>query len=144
MRTLINCLYAGGLLLALGSCQGQYPEGMSRAERKKYYDDYNKAYTAQQLTAVPPASLPQTADTVTEQKEVLTSVPFSIRNNSLLPQKIEVDGNVLKFNPLEVRYVGFAAGTRAYFYDKAAVNERGEFLFEIGEKDRDKRLRLFD
>jgi hypothetical protein len=117
---------------------------MSRAERKKYYDEYNKVYTEKKLSAAtskPGTSLQTTKVVATE---VNNAVPFSIRNNSLLPQKIEINGNVLKFNPLEVRYVGFATGTKVYWYDKKEKLGRGKFLFEVEEKDRDKRFVLFD
>jgi hypothetical protein len=38
-------IFAATLLLALTGCNSHYPEGMSRAERKKYYDEYDKVYT---------------------------------------------------------------------------------------------------
>jgi hypothetical protein len=88
--------------------------------------------------------VPQRGVLRAELEVVTASVPFSIRNNSLLPQRVEIDGNVLEFNPLEVRYVGFASGTKLYRYDKKANSGRGKFLFEVKEKDRNKRVSLFN
>jgi hypothetical protein len=145
MESFVKKLFSIGFLLVLTGCHSHYPEGMSRVERKKYYDNYNKAYTEKNIAATPVADVSvQTIKPVTRTEEASTSVPFSIRNNSLLPQKIEINGNVLKFNPLEVRYIGFAAGTKAYLYDKSATEGKGRFLFEVREKDRDKRLKLFN
>jgi hypothetical protein len=145
MGSFVKKLFSICFALVLAGCHSQYPEGMSRVERKKYYDDYNKAYTDKNLAAAPVADASvQTAKAVTDMGEASTSVPFSIRNNSLLPQKIEINGNVLKFNPLEVRYIGFAAGAKAYLYDKSRAGGKGRFLFEVGEDYRDKQLKLFD
>jgi hypothetical protein len=134
------------MLTLAASCHSHYPEGMSWAERKKYYDDYNKAYMEKKLSASARKAdtLLQVSKVRAKPEAVSTSVAFSIRNNSILPQKIEIDGNVLKFNPLEVRYVGFAAGTKAYWYHKTFRLGRGKFLFEVKEKDRDKRFTLFN
>jgi hypothetical protein len=146
MLPLSKQVLAAILILALASCNSHYPEGMSWAERKKYYDDYNKAYVEKELSAstVVPDTVQQKDKAVAETKEVTSSVPFSMRNNSLFPQKVEIDGNILDFKPFEVRYVGFASGTKVHWYDKKAILSRGKFLFEVKEKDRDRRFRLFN
>jgi hypothetical protein len=146
MLPLLKQILAATLLLTLAGCNSHYPEGMSRAERKKYYDEYNKTYTEKKLSAftAKPDTVLQTGGTGAEREEVITYIPFSIRNNSLMPQKVEIDGNILDFSPLEVRYAGFASGTKVYRYDKKAKLGRGKFLFEVKEKDRDRRFRLFN
>ncbi len=145
MHLLLKQLLAVSFIILFASCNSHYPEGMSRTERKKYYHDYNKEYEEKKLAASAVESdLPAPASRViTEPKAAITSVPFSIRNNSPWPQKIEIAGNILDFAPLGVRYVGFAAGTKAYLYDKNTKDGRGEFLFEVKEQNRDGKVKLF-
>lgn len=91
---------------------------------------------AQDAGGTPPAARPSPG---TPKEE---SVPFSVRNGSLLPRKIEIAGNVLDFGPFEVRYVGFPSGTKAYAYEAGAPDKRGKLLFTVGEDIRDKRIGL--
>jgi hypothetical protein len=132
------------VILIPASCHTHYPEGMNAAERKKYYEAYNKAYQPKTESNIITSDTLLLNSQVVASANLLTSVAFSIQNNSLWPQKIEVSGNILAFNPLETRYVGFAAGTKVYQYDKKKASGRGKFLFEIGEKDMNRRFALFD
>lgn len=131
----------GILTLTLTCCNSHYPEEMSRVERKKYYSEYNKAF----IKATAP-STEATADTLytAPGREASRAVPFSIRNNSVMPQKLEINGNILVFNPLEVRYVGFQVNTKVYLYNKHASSGRGKYLFEVKAGDGDKRYKIFN
>ena len=139
--TLVSAL---AVICILASCHIPYPESMSKAERKKYYDAYNQAYQPKsEGNKVPSDTLPPASQIIASAKE-LSSVAFSIQNNSIWPQQIEISGNILAFNPLETRYVGFAAGTKVYQYNKRKPLGRGKFLFEITEQDLNKCFALFN
>lgn len=144
MQLFSTLVSASAVICILASCHTPYPENMSKDERKKYYEAYNQAYQPKSEGNTAPLDTLPPASQVIESVKELSSVAFSIQNNSIWPQQIEISGNILAFNPLETRYVGFAAGTKVYRYNKKKPLGRGKFLFEITEQDLNKCFALFN
>jgi hypothetical protein len=141
--------------------QRPYPEGMTAAERRRYYDAYNASRTPAQWDSIRRATAEARAATsgvqtggaptggvptpggVTPRPESLRAgtpappavVSFQMRNRSLLPTRVEVAGNVLDFGPYEKRYVQFPPGSRVHAYDARRPDGRGRLLFTVTRAD---------
>lgn len=124
------------LLLMLNGCSGSsYPEGMSKTERKEYYAKYDNSKTAEEWQ-----ELRETREKTTTAREMNAgSVAFSIKNNSLLPKKLQIEGNLLSFGPLEKRFVGFPAETDIYLIKS---RKGKKLLFTVGKQDEGKTLKF--
>lgn len=75
-----------------------------------------------------------------DKAESANSVSFSIKNNSLSAKKLRIADNILDFNPLKTRYVGFEPDTKVYLI--RGGNEEDEYLFTITERDEGKLFRI--
>jgi phosphoglucomutase len=121
--------------LPLIAC-GQQPleKKMTRAERKKYYADYNSKFTQQQWDSIARKNEPP-LETKVSLKPVSNSISFSIKNKSLFTRTFLIDGNVLKVGGRKRNFYGFAEGTRIYSFDKSKANKRGKVLHTVSAKD---------
>ncbi|MGB3182111.1 MAG: hypothetical protein WBB45_12025 [Cyclobacteriaceae bacterium] len=146
MKNYLVPLFALGLLYLSACSNDNYPDNMTRAERKAYYEEFNSSKTEEEWAAIRQERQERSAEepaATTDEEEVAErnpgSVPVSIRNNSLLPRKVRIKDNVLAFKPLETRYVGFPAGTECYLLH----GDSEKYLFTISTDNKDEQFKIF-
>jgi hypothetical protein len=145
MKINATLFLAFSCLLVLGCSRDNYPENMSRAERKAYYDEFNASRTPEEWQALreeraeSKTGRTDAEETVEEADRNPGSVPVSIRNNSLLPRKVRIKDNVLAFKPFETRYIGFPEGTACYLL----YGKEEKYLFTINAEDKNDQFKIF-
>ena len=144
--------YALALLIASSSmynCASEkYPEGMTNAERKEYYQNYNESRTDQEWERIRSEKTVDSSDTIRvskttadrNQKDLAGSISISIKNNSLFSKRVRISDNVLTFGPLKTKYVGFKPGTKVYLIKGSP--EKDEYLFTVTEDDEGKSYKI--
>ena len=131
-----------------GCANERYPEGMTNAERKEYYKNFNESKTDEEWESIRAerransSESTQVLGTVGDENKgaLVGSIAISIKNNSLFTKKLRIADNILDFKPLKTRYVGFAPNTKVYLIK--GDNEEDEYLFTISERDEGKSFRI--
>ena len=131
-----------------GCANERYPEGMTNAERKEYYKNFNESKTDEEWESIRAerransSESTQVLGTVGDENKgaLVGSIAISIKNNSLFTKKLRIADNILDFKPLKTRYVGFASNTKVYLIK--GDNEEDEYLFTISERDEGKSFRI--
>lgn len=134
------------LFITYGCASTSYPEDMTKAERKAYYQNFNESKTDAEWAAIRAENQAAKAEQLernnAQQKknreDTANSIAFSVRNNSLFPKKLKIVDNILTFQPFETRYFGFAPTTKVYLIK----GKKEEYLFTLSKNDQGKQFKL--
>lgn len=130
-------------LLAYGCAGDHYPKDMTRAERKEYYREFNESKTDEEWKRIRDSIDASRSSKIVadgSEKDSASSIPISIKNNSLFSKKLRISDNVLDFGPLATRYVGFRPGTKVYLVKDE--DRKDEYIFTITENDKGKSFKI--
>ena len=137
MRHILQCLTSLLIVLSIYGCAGErYPKGMTNAERKEYYKNFNESKTDEEWEQI----RQERRNISTREDASIGSIPFGIKNNSLSTKRLRIANNVLDLKPLKTSYVGFEPGTEVYLVK--GEDEQDEYLFTITKEDEDRVFRI--
>ena len=132
--------------ILFGCTDKSYPENLTKSEREEYYETFNASRTDEEWEEIRSQSKEGEADTIQKensgndnQEDLENSIPFSIKNNSILYKRLRIADNVLAFKPFETRYVGFKPATKVYLIRS---NKEDRFLFKITQEDQGKTFKI--
>ena len=127
------------VIFSICGCTGErYPKGMTNAERKEYYKNFNESKTDEEWEQI----RQERENSSIREDASAGSIPFGIKNNSLSTKRLRIADNVLDFKPLKTSYVGFEPGTKVYLIK--GEDEKDEYLFTITEDDEDRVFRILN